>query len=120
MAPDIPRPRTSPLYGSLDLLILNVLRRDGPLHGLEIADRIRDRSDDHLKIEEGALYPALHRLQRQGLLLNEWRVSDKGRRAKFYDLSPSGTVALEEEIEQWRSHTRAVGLVLDLPANRLP
>jgi PadR family transcriptional regulator PadR len=120
MASDIPRPKTSPLYGSLDLLILNVLHRDGPLHGLEIADQIRERSEDHLKIEEGALYPALHRLQRQGLLLNEWRVSDKGRRAKFYDLSPSGSVALEEEIDRWRSHTRAVGRVLDVPVERLP
>ena len=120
MAPDIPRPKTSPLYGSLDLLILNVLHRDGPLHGLEIADQIRERSEDHLKIEEGALYPALHRLQRQGLLLNEWRVSDKGRRAKFYDLSTSGSAALEEEIDRWRSHTRAVGRVLDVPAERLP
>ena len=120
MAPNTPRPRTSSLYGSLDLLILNVLRRDGPLHGLEIADRIRERSDDHLKIEEGALYPALHRLQRRGLLLNEWRVSDKGRRAKFYDLSPSGAAALEEEMERWRNHTRAVGRVLDVPAERLP
>lgn len=114
------RYKTSPLYGSLDLLILNVLHEEAPLHGLEIADRIRDRSGDHLKIEEGALYPALHRLQRQGLLLNEWRVSDKGRRARFYDLSASGSVALEEEIERWRRHTRAVGRVLDLPAERLP
>ncbi len=113
-------PARSSLYGSLDLLVLHVLREDGPLHGLEIADRIRERSEAHLKVEEGALYPALHRLQGRGLLLNEWRISDKGRRAKFYDLSPSGTVALDEEIERWRNHTRAVGRVLDVPAERLP
>jgi len=120
MATDETRSRTSPLYGSLDLLILTVLGSEGPLHGLEIADRIRERSEAHLRVEEGALYPALHRLQKRGLLLDEWRVSDKGRRAKFYDLSPSGTVALREEMERWRNHTRAVGRVLDVPAERLP
>ena len=113
-------PKSSPLYGSLDLLILNSLDRDGPLHGLQIADRIRQWSDDQLNVEEGALYPALHRLLRQRLLAGEWRVSDKGRRAKFYQLSPSGEVALAEAIDRWRDHTRAVGKVLDLPLRRLP
>ena len=115
-----PGAKSSPMYGSLDLLILNSLDRDGPLHGLEIADRIRQWSDDHLTVEEGALYPALHRLQRQQLLAGEWRVSDKGRRAKFYQLSPSGRVALADAIDRWRDHTRAVGKVLDFPLQRLP
>lgn len=120
MPPAAPRSKSSLLYGSLDLLVLNSLDRDGPLHGLEIADRIRQWSDDQLNVEEGALYPALHKLQRQQLVTSEWRVSDKGRRAKFYRLSRSGQVALADAIDRWRDHTRAVGKVLDVPLQRLP
>lgn len=102
------------LYGSLEMLILKALHQSGPLHGLQIIDQIRDRSRRHFRIEVGALYPALHRLRFQELVEAEWRISEKGRRAKFYDITPTGVAALEEEIESWLRHTKAVAGLLGL------
>lgn len=107
--------RRSSLYGSVDLLILRVIDVDGPLHGWEITRLIETLSEGALLLEEGALYPALHRLERKKLLQGEWRVSDKGRRARFYDLTPAGRRALQAEIEQWANHTAAMEKVLALP-----
>jgi len=104
----------SSLYGTLDLLILKTLSIGGSKHGLEIADEIYSRSGEELQVEEGALYPALHRLQRAGLIAGEWRISEKRRRAKFYDLTPSGHRELERVQQEWTRHTQAVGRVLQV------
>ena len=100
------------LYGNLNLLILKTLA-DGPLHGLAIGRRIRALSDDVLQVEEGALYPALHRLERDGFLSADWGVSENNRRAKFYALTASGRKLLRREVENWTRHMRAVTKVLD-------
>lgn len=104
--------RSTTLYGTLDLLALRALVA-GPLHGLDIRRRIEDLSDEVLKIEEGALYPALHRLERNGLVRAEWGISDRRRRAKFYALTAKGAARLEQETASWLAHIRAVGRVLD-------
>jgi len=109
--------KPSAMYGSVDLLILRVLDLEGPLHGLEISQRIGSLSDQALLLEEGALYPALHRLERKLFLEGEWRISDRGRRAKFYQLTSAGSEALAREISHWTSHTAAVDKVLALPPN---
>ncbi len=112
MAADTSRVRPGNLYGSLEMLILKALSVDAPMHGLEIARFIRESSRDALIIEEGALYPALHRLAARGLVEGEWLVSEKGRRAKFYDLTTSGHQALKAELANWTRHQKAVGQVI--------
>ena len=101
------------LYGTLNLLILKTLA-PGPRHGLDVAREIRGVTAGVLRIEEGALYPALHRLERSGLLEAEWGVSEKGRRAKYYTLTPKGHRRLEKERARWVEHTRAVSAVLEV------
>ena len=101
------------LYGTLNLLVLGALSEE-PLHGLAISRRIEDASGDALSIGEGALYPALHRMERDGLVEGSWGVSETRRRAKFYELTPKGRRRLEREVERWKAHTEAVGAVLDL------
>lgn len=101
------------LYGTLNLLILKSLA-DGSLHGLGIARRIHHISDDALRIEEGALYPALHRMERDGFLEASWGKSENNRRAKFYELTAAGRRQLEQEVERWRRHAGAVSRVLEL------
>lgn len=95
------------LYGTLNLLVLSAVA-NGPLHGLAIMRRIVDRSGEALQIEEGALYPALHRLERDGLLEAEWGRTDQNRRARFYKLTPGGRKQLERERERWMRHTAVV------------
>ncbi len=102
------------LYGNLNLLILKTLA-SGPMHGLGIGRRIRALSEDVLQVEEGALYPALHRLERDGYLEADWGVSENNRRAKFYALTVAGQRLLEREMENWARHTQAVAKVLDAP-----
>lgn len=102
------------LYGTLEVLILNTLNHQGALHGLEIANLIQRRSENVLQVEEGALYPALHRLQRRGLIDGEWRISPKRRRARFYQITPAGRRALRKEVASWVRRTEAVGKVLGL------
>ena len=109
----MPRIVADSLYGTLNLLILAALE-DGALHGLQVARRIQGASKEVLDVEEGALYPALHRLERDGLLRGTWGVSDRGRRAKFYELTGAGRRHLGREVERWRRHTRAVARVLAL------
>ena len=100
------------LYGTLNLLILRTLSGQDALHGLEIQRRIRHVSQDVLQIEVGALYPALHRLEKDGLLASEWGISDARRRAKFYAITAKGRKRLARETKQWQSHTDAVGRIL--------
>ena len=99
------------LQGTLDLLILKALAR-GSLHGYGVAEWIHASSEDVLRVEEGALYPALHRLELRGLLSSEWGVSDNNRRAKYYGLTASGRKQLAEETEYWRRMSGAVARVL--------
>jgi transcriptional regulator len=99
------------LPGTLDMLILKTLSR-GPLHGYAIVQFIHDASRDVLAVEEGALYPALHRLEVRGLLRSRWATSDNNRRAKFYALTASGRRALSEESDYWRRVSAAVTRVM--------
>ena len=98
--------------GTLDLLILRSLRL-GPNHGWGIAERIQQVSKEVLQVQQGSLYPALHRLERRGWIKAEWGASENNRRAKFYELTRAGRKQLESETETWRKLTIAVGHVLD-------
>ena len=99
------------LQGTLDLLILKSLARE-PLHGWGIAKRIQSLSDEVLSVQQGSLYPALHRLEHQGWISADWKDSDLGRSAKFYSLTREGKKQLELELENWRRLSSAVGLLL--------
>jgi transcriptional regulator len=103
--------QTDLLQGTLDLLILQTLSR-GPNHGYSIAQRIRELSDDVLRIEEGSLYPALYRLEQQGLIDSEWSVTENNRKAKFYQLSRKGRAAARAEMDGWERLSKAVTRVL--------
>ncbi len=98
--------------GTLDLLILSRLTR-GAMHGFGIAEYLHEVTDDLLKIEEGSLYPALHRLEAQGLIASEWGSSDNNRRARFYSLTPRGRKRITVEATQWRRLTDAMARVID-------
>lgn len=102
----------SDLYtGTLDLLILKAVSW-GPSHGYAIARWIRETTSDVLVVQEGALYPALHRLERKGLLSEEWRESETGRQAKYYTLTPQGRTQLRAERKRWEQYSRAVARAL--------
>ena len=100
------------LPGTLDLLILKAISL-GPLHGYGILLRIQQISRDLLRIEQGSLYPALYRLQHQGLIDSDWGLSENNRRARFYRLTAGGRKRLEVEAERWKKITRGVGYVLN-------
>ena len=100
------------LQGTLDVLILKSLSW-GPLHGYAVAELVRERSGEELKVEEGALYPALHRLEKRGLLEAEWGLSENNRRAKFYRLTSAGRAHLRAETQVWRRYAAAVTRVLE-------
>lgn len=99
------------LQGTLDALILRTLAT-GPQHGWAVAQRIRQLSDEVLQVQQGSLYPALHRLERGAWIAASWGTSENNRRAKFYRLTPAGRRRLEDETEQWRSLSAAVSRVL--------
>ena len=99
------------LQGTLDLLILKTLTA-GPMHGYSIAQRIQQRSDDILVVEEGSLYPCLYRMEEKGWIAAEWGKSDNNRRAKFYSLTRAGRKQLQEETAIWERLHRAITLVL--------
>ena len=99
------------IQGTLDLLILRTLALE-PMHGWGIARRIQQISDDVLKVTQGALYPALHRLEQQGWLKSEWRSTGTGRDAKFYSLTRAGRAQLERELAQWERLSQAIGMVI--------
>lgn len=99
------------LQGTLDLLILKTLSRE-PLHGWGIAKRMLELSDDVLTVQQGSLYPALHRLEQQGWIEAEWKDSKHNRSAKFYALTREGRQQLERELNSWKRLSSAVGLLL--------
>ena len=99
------------LQGTLDMLILRTLVM-GPAHGHTIAQVIEHTSEQALEVEQGSLYPALHRLEDRGLVSAKWGVSENNRRAKFYQLTAAGKRKLTAETSRWRQMTRAIGLVL--------
>ena len=99
------------LQGTLDLLILKALAK-GAMHGYGVAEWIHESSQDVLRVEEGALYPALHRLELRGLLSAEWGTSNNNRRAKYYRLTAKGRRQLEVETSKWEKLARAVARVL--------
>ena len=100
------------LQGTLDLLILKTLVRE-PLHGWAISKRIQLLSGDVLAVQQGSLYPALHRLEQQGWITAEWRDTEQGRSGKFYELTRQGKRQLERELETWKRLSSAVGLLLE-------
>jgi transcriptional regulator len=97
--------------GTLDLLILRTLAL-GPQHGWAISERVQQLSSDALRIQQGSLYPALHRLERRGLIKARWGTSENNRRAKYYELSKNGRLQLEVEKDAWEKLTAAVAQVL--------
>ena len=101
------------LRGTLDLLILRTLRTDA-LHGWAISERIQQVSEDVLQVNQGSLYPALHRLEHQGWIEAEWKVSELGRRAKYYHLTAAGRRQLAVETREWERMTHAIGRVMRL------
>jgi transcriptional regulator len=102
--------------GTLDMLILSHLVR-GPMHGFGIAEYLHAVSGDVLRIEEGSLYPALHRLEDQGLITSTWGASEKNRRARFYELTPRGRKRVSVEISNWRRLVDVINRVIDPAAS---
>jgi PadR family transcriptional regulator, regulatory protein PadR len=105
------KPKNDLLQGTLALLVLKTLAR-GPLHGYGITLHIQLISKDILRVEEGSLYPALHRMEQEGWVSAEWRVTENGRRARYYRLTPAGRKQLAEEEKNWAKLTQAVAQVL--------
>jgi len=102
---------TDLVQGTLDLLILRVIAVE-PMHGWAIAQRIRQMSRDELRVGQGSLYPALHKLEQQGWIEAEWATSENNRRAKYYSLTRAGRKALENETAQWERLSAAISLVV--------
>jgi PadR family transcriptional regulator PadR len=100
------------LPGTLDMLILQTLRKGEVMHGYAIASSIQQTSEAVLRVEEGALYPALHRLEVRGLLRSKWGFSDNNRRAKYYILTAAGRRALEDEAASWNRLATAIARVM--------
>lgn len=111
-----PPSRLEFLQGTLDVLVLRTLLL-GPRHGHAIAKHIQRTSEDLLKVETGSLYPALHRLEAKGWVAASWELSDKGKRARFYRLTPRGRKQLATQQSQWEAFSRAMGLILN-PADQ--
>ena len=109
----MPLPADELLQGTLDLLILRTLTR-APMHGWAVSHRIQEISRDALRVNQGSLYPALHRLEDEGLVRSEWGISELGRRAKFYELTAAGRRQLARETATWQRFAEAVQLVLQL------
>jgi len=107
----MPLPADELLQGTLDLLILRTLSRE-PRHGWAVSHRIQEISRDALRVNQGSLYPALHRLEDDGLVRSEWGVSELGRRAKFYEITGAGKRQLARETATWRRFSEAIQLVL--------
>lgn len=101
------------LQGMLDMLILKALSLE-PMHGWGITERIHQWSENVLQVNQGALYPALYRLKRQGLITSTWKTTENNRRARYYSLTAAGRRSLSAEHERWRRIVRGVDLVMDL------
>ena len=106
------QPAADLLQGTLDMLILRTLAL-GPMHGWGIAQRIQQISQDVLRVQQGSLYPALHRLEQQGWITAEWGDSENNRRARFYRLTKAGRKQLEVEVSNWERLSAAIGRVLE-------
>ena len=106
-----PRQQTDALRGSLDLLVLKTLSL-APMHGWGISQRVQQISDGVLEVNQGSLYPALQRLEKEGLIASEWGTTDHNRRARYYRLTPAGQRALGEEMESWRRFAAGLEAVL--------
>lgn len=106
-----PKSNADVLRGALELLVLNALSLSST-HGWGIKQRIQEMSGGELEVNQGSLYPALQRLEHQGLITSEWGASEHNRRARYYDITPAGRRALGEERESWRRFTAAVDLAL--------
>lgn len=104
--------RTDALQGSLELLVLKILARRGPLHGYGIALQIEQISEDILRVEEGSLYPALHRMEESGFIEAHWEQTGSGRRARLYQLTSAGRAQLDTDEARWTAVTAAVNQVL--------
>ena len=105
-------PRLDLLQGTLDMLVLRTLQW-GPQHGHGIGQVIRQRSDELLRVETGSLYPALHRLEKQGWLKSEWGISEANQRAKYYRLTAAGKAQLSREQDRWSQLVDAIGRVMN-------
>ena len=105
-------PKPDSLQGSLDLLVLKTLSRRPRLHGYASMSAIKESSGDVLRADEGSLYPALHRMEEAGWIRAEWITKDTGRRARIYELTPTGKRQLADEESRWRAVTSAVNRVL--------
>ena len=99
------------VHGTLDMLILKTIAME-PKHGWAIAKRIQQVSREELQVQQGSLYPALHRLEQQGWIKADWRTSETGREAKFYSLTRAGRKQMEKELENWNRLSRAINLVV--------
>ncbi len=110
----MPTPKSDLPQGTLDMLILKVVAA-GPIHGYAIAQRIQQISKDVLQVQQGSLYPALHRLENRKLLQAEWKSSDTGREAKFYRLTRQGRKQLEAEATNWTNLREAIELIMGNP-----
>jgi transcriptional regulator len=108
----MPKSPNDKLQGTLTLLLLRTLDVRGPLHGYALCDHIRSVSEELLCVEEGSLYPALHRMEQDGWIGSRWEITHKGRKAKVYSITGRGQKQLEEEQESWVRLTRGVGRVL--------
>ena len=107
----MPEQKTEFLKGTLDMLILKIVTL-GPIHGYAIAQRVQQISREFFQLQQGSLYPALHRLEDRGWLQAEWKATDTGREAKFYSLTKVGRKQLEAEVVNWERLTEAVALIL--------
>ena len=111
----MPSSKSEVLQGTLDLLVLKTLDTMGPMHGLGIAIRIQQVSEDLLQLNQGTLYPALLRLEQRGWIASKWGVSENNRKAKFYALTKSGRKQLAAEQENWQKIAGVIGRMLQLP-----
>ena len=100
------------LQGTLDMLVLKALQLE-PMHGWGITERIEQWSESVLRLGQGTLYPALYRLERQGLIRSEWQVTENNRRARYYSLTREGRRRLQDELQQWKRMSHAINLVLE-------
>ncbi|HTF71847.1 MAG TPA: PadR family transcriptional regulator [Edaphobacter sp.] len=104
--------RQDSFQGAIPLLVLKILARRGPLHGYGLTIHIKQTSLEVLNVEEGSLYPALHRMEEAGLIKAKWATTDKNRRARIYEITRAGMKELEQEESRWRNISNAIGRVL--------
>ena len=104
--------RQDSFQGAIPLLVLKILAKRGPLHGYGLTMHIKQTSREVLNVEEGSLYPALHRMEEAGLIKANWLITDKNRRARVYEITRAGMKELDQEESRWRSISTAIGRVL--------